>query len=129
MAWIDLLARKFAEVLKSEDFKFETMELYTNQYGRIGLRYSVRVNNRTFYISHSPISRKFAPQEVARIILEADNIDRTKSPVYRNQYFGPGLRIEARSCGRWFEVWTPMTGQPEGDSFSKFAADHAKKSS
>ena len=110
MAWVDLLARKFAEVLNNADLEFESVSTYTDQHRRIAFRYSIIIKQRTFFVSNSPISRRFVPKEVAGVIANHTNLNRRRGLIYRNKNCEPGLSVKAYSCGFWFQVWTPIDG-------------------
>ena len=125
MAWIDLVARKFADVLRDPNFRVESGGPYPNEYGVMGWRYSRSLNGRLFYISESKTSIPTPLQKLARIISESEHLDRRHSVVYANRDFGLGVRVEAWYCGTWFQVFTPnVANQPADDFFARLALEH-----
>ena len=119
MPVVDLVARKFAAALGDPNFREEPGQAYLNEYGVRGWRYSGNLAGRIFYISESKTDKTTTPRKIARIISNPEHIDRNKTVVYVNRNLGPGVRVEAWYCGRWYQVFTPnVVGQPTDDFFA-----------
>lgn len=109
MTYQDWIARKFASVFLNSDFRIVGQKSYANVHFQAGVRGIGELRGWPFYISESRTRALSAPTRIAKVLLDRECLDRTKKAVYdADRRLGTGVRIEAWSCGRWYQVFTPL---------------------
>jgi hypothetical protein len=111
MTYHDRIARKLAGVFLNSEFRIIGQKSYANLHFQAGVRWIGEFRGWPLYISESRTSEVSAPTRIAKILLDRECLDRTKKAVYdADRRLGTGVRIEAWSCVRWYQVFTPLPG-------------------
>ena len=118
---MNIVSRQLAHALSDPSFAITGSLSYRNTNGRPGLRLVGRVGGTQVYISQSHTAAPLSSALLIRILSAPDYLDQTKSIIYTaDRRLGPGIRIEAWYCGRWYQVFVPIF---RGSSIPGFVAE------
>ena len=121
MAWVQLLGRKFADVLRHENFDLMVDWSYVNRFGVQGHSYYGCLLGRRFCVSQSRRQGPDAMERIARIFRNGDGIDRSIGPFYSNRKGQVGLIVAAWNGSQWLQVISPGTPDQPNDNFTAIA--------
>src|ERR1700720_3333302 len=111
MSCHQIVAQRLAVLLVATGFETKSQSPYSNASGRRGQRLVGEMNGTPILFSESNTSTPLTPEHFARVLAEPDWLDERKTIVYwSRRRSGIGIRIEAWSRGRWYQVFIPVSG-------------------
>lgn len=103
------IARRLAELVLHPAFTMASNSSYPNAFGRPGQRLVGNLEGTLIFFSESDILAPSTPAHIARVLAHPDWLDENKSIVYfGHRRGGIGIRIEAWSGGRWYQIFIPI---------------------
>jgi len=121
VAWVHLLGRKFADVLRDERFDLMIDWPYVNRFGVQGHSYYGCLRGRRFCVSQSRRQGPDAMANIASIFRNGDCIDIRIGPFYANRKGQIGLVTAAWNGDQWLQVISPGTPDQPADNFTEIA--------
>lgn len=121
MAWVHLVARKFAGVLADPDFDLLVEWPYWNRFGSQGHSYYGTCHGRRFCMSQSHQDGADTMESLARVFRNGNSIDTRIGPFYSNRKGQIGLIVAAWRGSQWVQMISPGTPDQPRDMFAALA--------